>query len=270
MSRKFLKLMIYISFALLAGQSFAASGPWQGDDIFQARLVTATDHIDAEKTLSAGLEVKLQEGWKIYWRSPGDAGLPPELDFSSSKEVAGHHIDFPAPYRFSVLGFDSYGYKDHVIFPVTITLNDISRNIVLVAGFTGLVCDDVCIPVDEKLTISLPYKKNTALTPSQEAREIARFASRVPRASTSAGVSLADISVIGDKLRIRFQKNNEPTVFRDGDIFIEGPTGYSFAKPEIHPEHINLAISGGDQPCLMGRILLLLLCLQAGCLKRLV
>lgn len=253
MSRAFLKLMISISFVLLAGQSFAASGPWQGSDIFQARLVTATDHVSAEKTLSAGLEVKLQEGWKIYWRSPGDAGLPPELDFSSSKEVADHHIDFPAPYRFSVLGFDSYGYKDHVILPVTITLNDISRNIVLAAVFTGLVCDDVCIPVDETLTISLPYKKNTAFIPSQEAREIARFASRVPRASTSAGVSLADLNVTGDKLHIRFQNNNEPAIFRGGDVFIEGPTGYSFAKPEIHPEHISLTISGSDPALLEGQ-----------------
>ena len=116
MLRFVFNILILLSFILPASHALSASGPWQGSDVFQARLITATDHIGAQDTLNAGLEVKLKEGWKIYWRSPGDAGLPPELDFSSSSAVKSHHIDFPAPYRFSILGFDSYGYKDHVIF----------------------------------------------------------------------------------------------------------------------------------------------------------
>ena len=30
-----------------------------------------------------GLAFELRPGWKIYWRSPGDAGLPPTIDSTS-------------------------------------------------------------------------------------------------------------------------------------------------------------------------------------------
>ena len=35
----------------------------------------------------AGLEIRLDEGWKTYWRSPGDAGIPPTFDWSKSEKI---------------------------------------------------------------------------------------------------------------------------------------------------------------------------------------
>ena len=246
-------ILILLGFILPASHALSASGPWQGSDVFQARLITATDHIGAQDTLNAGLEVKLKEGWKIYWRSPGDAGLPPELDFSSSSAVKSHHIDFPAPYRFSILGFDSYGYKNHVIFPTTITLNPINRDTVIAATLTGLVCDDVCIPIDETLTLNLPYDADQTAAPSQEARDIARYAALVPRPSTSRGVQVSQIAIADDRLLISFSQNGQPVSFKEGDVFIEGPTGYGFDKPEIQPDVISLVITGNDPQALAGQ-----------------
>ena len=250
-----LNLMISMGIILAAGHSLAASGPWQGSDIFQARLVTATDQINASGQLDAGLEIKLKEGWKIYWRSPGDAGLPPELDFTASPVVKSHTMDFPAPYRFSVLGFDSYGYKDHVIFPLELDLAPIQRDAVMAASFTGLVCDDVCIPVDETLTINLGFTGDDRLSPSDEARDIARYAALVPRVSTAAGVSVASLQITGSTLQISFAKDGQTIDFREGDVFIEGTTGYSFAKPKIHPNFISLDISGSDPSALNNQLL---------------
>ena len=249
-----------IMFMLIAasGQAQAAAGPWQGSDVFSARLITATDAVGTADTLTAGLEVKLKEGWKIYWRSPGDAGLPPELDFSQSSAISGHHLDFPAPYRFTVLGFESYGYKDHVIFPLTLNLADPGRGFTAIASFTGLVCDDVCIPVDETLTLSLPSGMAAA---SDEARGIAQAAAMVPRQSTSGGVIIDAITVSGDALHISFSRDGLPILPRQGDIFIEGPfddgiKGYSFAKPAFSDNHAALTISGADPQALAGRDLM--------------
>ena len=253
MLRFVFNLMILLGFILPSSHAISATGPWQGSDVFKARLITATDHIATQATLNAGLEVKLKEGWKIYWRSPGDAGLPPELDFSSSSAVKSHHIDFPAPYRFSILGFDSYGYKDHVIFPTTITLNPVKRDTVIAATLTGLVCDDVCIPIDETLTLNLPYDADQTAAPSQEARDIARYAALVPRASTARGVEVSQIAIVDDRLLITFSQNGQPVSFREGDVFIEGPTGYGFDKPEIQPDMISLAITGNDPQALTGQ-----------------
>ena len=121
----------------MSSQAWAAAGPWQGNEIFQARLITASDAVGTAQNVDAGLEVKLKKGWKIYWRSPGDAGLPPELDFSSSPAILSHAMEFPAPYRFTVLGFESYGYKDRVIFPLTLRLSKPGRGMTAAADFAG-------------------------------------------------------------------------------------------------------------------------------------
>ena len=34
--------------------------------------------------IQLGLQVTLQPGWKIYWRSPGDAGLPTQLSIQEA------------------------------------------------------------------------------------------------------------------------------------------------------------------------------------------
>jgi suppressor for copper-sensitivity B len=44
------------------------------------RLVAATSGIGGLASATAGLHFRLDPGWKIYWRSPGDAGLPPSVD----------------------------------------------------------------------------------------------------------------------------------------------------------------------------------------------
>ena len=76
----FLSCIAFVFWALPAS---AATGPWQGGAEFQARLIAAKKSHDASPVFYAGLEVKLSEGWKIYWRSPGEAGLPPELIFQN-------------------------------------------------------------------------------------------------------------------------------------------------------------------------------------------
>ena len=99
MKRLLCHLLICFS-VLLPASLQAASGPWQGNDVMDARLVAAVNAAGDTATIEAGLEFRLAPGWKVYWRSPGDAGLPPVLDFSRSGEITAHHLDFPAPERF--------------------------------------------------------------------------------------------------------------------------------------------------------------------------
>ena len=72
--------------------------------------------------MQLGLEFRLAPHWKIYWRSPGDAGYPPRLDWAGSTNLAGATMAWPAPQRFSVLGLDTVGYTDAVVFPITAQL----------------------------------------------------------------------------------------------------------------------------------------------------
>src|ERR1700727_970436 len=63
--------------------------------------------------LRAGVEIKLDPGWKTYWRDPGDSGVPPTLDFSGSDNVKSVTVLWPAPELFpDGAGGKSIGYVD--------------------------------------------------------------------------------------------------------------------------------------------------------------
>src|SRR5262249_50030620 len=71
-----------------------------------------------------GVRVRLGSGWKIYWKEPGDAGLPPEFDWSASSNLASTEVHWPAPHRTAMLGVESLGYTGEVLFPVSVQLID--------------------------------------------------------------------------------------------------------------------------------------------------
>ncbi len=70
------------------------------------------------RTLRAGIEIKLQPGWKTYWRYPGDSGVPPQFDFAGSENLASAEVLYPAPHSFKDEAGTSIGYKETVVFPV--------------------------------------------------------------------------------------------------------------------------------------------------------
>ena len=96
--------------ALLASWFSAAAvaepgaSAWAETDHSAVRLIAAARTAGDGGTVAAGLHFRLEEGWKIYWRSPGDAGFPPRPDWSGSANLAGAKVWWPAPLRFSILG----------------------------------------------------------------------------------------------------------------------------------------------------------------------
>ena len=66
-----------------------------------ATLITAENKISSNtRTISAGLSITLEKGWKTYWRSPGQVGLPPEIDWEDSTNVLHTKFYWPTPERF--------------------------------------------------------------------------------------------------------------------------------------------------------------------------
>ena len=91
-----------LSNRLLAEQVRGASS-WAETDQSRVRLVSASTTVDIG-TVSLGLQFELKPGWKVYWRSPGDAGYPPSIDWKRSFNLKSASFAWPIPTRFSVLG----------------------------------------------------------------------------------------------------------------------------------------------------------------------
>ena len=75
----------------------AGASPWVEREHAAVRLISASDTVGVGDTLSLALEFRLARDWKIYWRSPGDAGYPPALDWAGSANIADATIAWPAP-----------------------------------------------------------------------------------------------------------------------------------------------------------------------------
>lgn len=70
----------------------AGASPWASTEQSQVRLISAMTAVGDRASLSLGLHIRLEPGWKTYWRSPGDAGFPTLLDWSGSANLAAAEL----------------------------------------------------------------------------------------------------------------------------------------------------------------------------------
>ncbi len=214
-----------------SGPARAAASDWSATEQTKVRLIAAASRVGSAQTLRLGLEFKMKPGWKIYWRSPGDAGFPPRIDWSGSTNVASATIAWPAPRRFTVLGFNTTGYKKEVILPLTVRLSQPGRPARLRASVNYLTCAEICIPYTATLALDLPA--GPAQT-SVFAYRIDRYRARVPTTEALAGITVERIEArenASSGQLIVTARADKP--FTKPDIFIEGPRLIEFGLPKI-------------------------------------
>ena len=208
-----------------------AASDWVKTEQTAVRLVAATRTVGDAATVVAGLHFRLEEGWKIYWRSPGDAGFPPQLDWAASDNLAFARVDWPAPERFSILGFETMGYKGEVVLPITATLGESGRPLRLKADLKYLTCKDICIPYETKIALDIGAGPPA---PSAFAHLINRYAVRVPGDGAGHGLAIERAEVSGSgRDRVLRVEATASQAFRAPDLFVEGPAELIFAKPRV-------------------------------------
>lgn len=109
-------------------------------------------------THMAAIRLTLSQGWKTYWRSPGEAGIPPEFNWAGSNNIDRLEIHWPTPQVFDFNGMRSIGYSREVILPVEIWPSHAEQAITLDTSVDLGVCSDICVPANVKLTGVLSSK----------------------------------------------------------------------------------------------------------------
>lgn len=197
----------------------------------EVRLVAAAVATGEAESASLALQFRLKPGWKIYWRSPGDAGYPPRVEWGGSDNLADAVIAWPAPRRFEVLGLQSMGYKDEVALPVTARLRVAGAPLRLRAAVSYLACSDICVPYDAALALDLPAGP---AAPSEFTHLINRFAARVPGLVSGSGLSIGEVDLTGragePELRIMVRSDLPLTT---PELFVEGPEDFWFGPPRV-------------------------------------
>ena len=212
----------------------AASSGWFAYEHGAVRLVSATADAGPGRTVELGLQFRMRPEWKIYWRSPGDAGFPPILDWSGSRNLDSAAISWPAPERFSVLGLETVGYSGEVLFPVSASVAEPGAELALRAKLRFLTCSDICVPYETGLALTLP--PGPGLT-APEAAAIGRWRARVPETGGGASLSIGRVELAGSgKGQALVVHAAGQAAFENPDLFVEGPDGFAFGRPEVQIE----------------------------------
>src|SRR6204780_845402 len=208
--------------------------PWFSTDKGRVRFFAPPPRGSARASVRLGLQFELAPHWKIYWRSPGDAGYPPRLDWSGSKNLADAVISWPAPQRFSVLGLETMGYTDAVVLPITARLIENGNALSLVAALDYLTCNDICIPYQAKLRLDLPSGAAPAGAQGYAAL-IAQYQALVPGNGDAAGLKLLGAAVeTGARPALLLRLHSDQKLIQP-DAFIEGAGEVDFAAPVTLP-----------------------------------
>ncbi|TPQ38764.1 cytochrome C biogenesis protein [Bradyrhizobium guangdongense] len=192
------------------------ASPWQRDSHSAVRLLAGSR---SGAVLLGGIAFQLQRGWKTYWRSPGDSGVPPRFDFSKSDNVEAVTVLWPAPLKFDDgAGGHSIGYHDLIVLPLRIVAKAADKPVTLRAEINYAVCEKLCIPVEAKAELGFNSVAST--------EDAALFAAldTVPK---PANIGDPNPLTIRDVKREGANKVVVDVVTPDArnvNLFVEGPT----------------------------------------------
>ena len=102
------------------------------------------------------LRLELEPGWKTYWRSPGDAGVPPRFDWQGSANLGAVRLLWPRPEVIDSGGERTLGYHDRLILPIDIAPAAAGQPVTPQAVVDFGLCLDICVPVQVTLTAPPP------------------------------------------------------------------------------------------------------------------
>jgi Disulphide bond corrector protein DsbC len=203
-----------------ASQATVAT-PWVGLHGARVRLIAGPAAGSGARTYLAGVEVALADGWKTYWRMPGDAGVPPSFNWADSANTAAIKVLYPAPVRLIEPAAETIGYKGSVVFPVEVKPLDAGKPVELSLALELGICRDICIPGEARLSLTIPPAGLAGASP------VAAWRERVPRPQATRGTGDPELKRVVATLEGPSPRLLIEAVFRGGagDVFIEAPDG---------------------------------------------
>lgn len=143
-------------YEIVAERSAAA---W--DNRIEVELLSESTTLVPGETQWLGLRLTPAEHWHTYWKMGGDSGEPSALsDWTVPAGTRLSELQFPAPHWLPFYETDlvNFGYEREVVLPIAITLpaDYAEDSVTLSTTAFWNVCEQICIPGEQRLSITLP------------------------------------------------------------------------------------------------------------------
>lgn len=235
----------------------------------EAELVARDQSVAPGSTTYVALRQKIDKGWHTYWRNSGDSGEATRVVWTLPPGWTAGDIVWPAPKRQPTGPLMNYGYQGEVLLPVPITAPADARpgeTVTLKAAATFLVCEEICVPEDATLTLSLPVSEGLADPNPAWSDPIAKTLANAPAPANLTGVFAKQganllLAVTGEALKgvdlsdayfFPFDStvidHAKPQVIErgPGGLTLTLTPGYAFQQPET-PKAMAGVLSLGDK-----------------------
>jgi DsbC/DsbD-like thiol-disulfide interchange protein len=202
------------------------ASPWQRDGHSAVRLLAGSR---SGPVLMGGIAFTLQRGWKTYWRTPGDSGVPPRFDFSKSENIEAVTVLWPAPKKFDDgAGGYSLGYQNEIVLPLRIVAKNADKPVTLRADITYAVCEKLCVPVEASAELTFSSVASTEDSVLSAALDAVPQPARVGDPNP---LTIRDVKRDG-KSMVLIDVATADT--KDINLFVEGPTpDWSLPVPKL-------------------------------------
>ena len=193
-------------------------GNWTAYDILPQRSSVAWDHsIEVEmiaettnivpgETTTVGIRLDPADHWHTYWRMGGDSGEPTSVsEWVAPEGTVIGDIQWPAPHWLPFYDTDlvNFGYEAQVLLPIEITLPaDFDGDTVELTTLAFWnVCDQICIPGEQRLSVTLPVAEVAELDAGNQ-QAFADARAELPETDHSIN---SIIAIAGDRVSLGFE-----------------------------------------------------------------
>ncbi|MCH2546685.1 MAG: thioredoxin family protein [Alphaproteobacteria bacterium] len=222
---------------LLPIQALALQSEEQKAEFSTSQLLVGEKALQPQSGLAqikAAVEIELKDGWKTYWRSPGDAGFP---FLAEAAETAGNiesiEVHWPFPKRFvEEWELEVFGFKKHVAIPLTITLADGAADTQADISISYAVCSDICINEQQELSLFIPAE----FSQDADKKAVDDAIATIPAQNGENGMEVIS-AVIDTETKdkgVLAVSVKSAAAIGEADVFIESDTpGLRFPKAEL-------------------------------------
>ncbi len=143
MKKKLILFFIIFIFPFFVNAKFASVDTSHA----KIELLVETNEIVANEDFVIGIKFEIEPGWHIYWKNPGDSGLPAEIEWKNTESIEFKKFLWPSPQKTPEEPLMTYGYYNEVVLPAIFSVDsDYIKNGSSIFEIDFLICEKICIP----------------------------------------------------------------------------------------------------------------------------
>jgi thiol:disulfide interchange protein DsbD len=223
---RLLRLLLALT-ALLCTGTLTFAQFLAGPPKAEPSLLADSTAVEAGRPFTVGIRFKLDGGWHLYWRFPGDSGAAPQVEWQLPPGFEAGPIQWPLPHLLRAEGdLFTNVYEEELLLPVEIRPPSAlpTAPFVLKAKLKWYVCKETCLPGAEEVSLEMNAGKPAAANEEL----FALWRGRLPEAGPAPFEAAWKKTPEGWQVTVRGDGINEKT-----ELFPIPPTGLASEHSEL-------------------------------------